>query len=213
MATVKLVSIKQNDEIKPAELSECVNNIDGSYIYDFEFQNQTFDDTCETLEFNGCVFKKCILLGSVFRRCHFVDCVFIQCDLSNVEFDNVGFSRVHFLNSKLSGVQFYKSKFKNVLIEDCYGRYANFASSEISHMQINNSNFSESAFNSMILQHLGLNGVDLTRLEVFNSPLKDIDVSDCDIGGLHASFKDLQGLTCNEFQAIMIVEIMGINVK
>ena len=71
----------------------------------------------------------------------------------------------------------------------------------------------ESSFMNLKLERVIFDTCDLSRLELFDTKLKNIDLSSCTIDGLHASIDNVKGATMNQFQALMIAEMVGIKVK
>ena len=53
----------------------------------------------------------------------------------------------------------------------------------------------------------------MTRAQIFDTSLKNVDLSDCNIEGIAVSLQDIKGATINQFQAIDLLYLIGVKVK
>jgi fluoroquinolone resistance protein len=143
-------------------------------------------------EFDGCTFKDCDFSEATFRRCNFVDCEFSQCNLSVVNIEYSKFSEVVFNESKLIGIDWSKADwpqlafsapiklykcilndssffglgFREIVIEECKARSADFRDGDFS-----NANFTYTDFAGCLFGNTNLSGADFTEATGY-----DIDI-------------------------------------
>ena len=53
----------------------------------------------------------------------------------------------------------------------------------------------------------------LKSAELYNTPLKGVDLTDCDIGGITVEMGNLRGAIVREDQAVMLAKLMGLVVR
>jgi hypothetical protein len=53
----------------------------------------------------------------------------------------------------------------------------------------------------------------LIKIEIFNTKMRDIDVTTCDLRGLKVLIDDLKGIVVNSSQALMLAQLLEIQIK
>ena len=78
--------------------------------------------------------------------------------------------------------------------------------------RLENALFREAAFPEVKLKKTRLHGLDLTRGDFFHTPLKGMDLSDCELAGLMVSetFSELKGAKVSYGQAVDIAALLGV---
>ena len=92
--------------------------------------------------------------------------------------------------------------------------YANLSETSIDRLRADRTRFTEAALQRARLKRVEFDGCDLTRLDVFGTPLAGIDVSSCDfaVPVLSADFRELRGCTVSPEQALALAELLGVHI-
>ena len=64
-----------------------------------------------------------------------------------------------------------------------------------------------------ILKNVKFDNIDFTKAQIFNTRLKDIDLSTCIIQGLSTTLADIKGAIIDQFQAIDLLYLIGVKLK
>lgn len=167
------------------------------------------------------------LYGGEFQSVEFVECVFTGCNLANT-----GFYQCAFTDCDFSGCNLSDSYWKNCTLTGCKGDRANFAGARFRETRILNGSFcfagfSKAVFDGCLLENTLLKEasfpegklkktrfrrLDLTRADFFHTPLKGMDLSDCEIAGLMVSetFQELKGAKLSYGQAVDAARLLGV---
>lgn len=179
------------------------------------------------LRFEGERVEAARLYGGEFQSVEFIDCVFAGCNLANTDFYQCTFTDCDF-----SGCNLSDSYWKNCTLTGCKGNRANFAGARFRETRILNGSFcftgfSKAVFEGCLLEHTLLKEaalpevklkktrfrkLDLTRADFYHTPLKGMDLSDCDIPGLMVSetFAELKGAKVSYGQAMDLAALLGV---
>ena len=181
------------DEIKDDEkieykIIEC-QNVDNLENYDVEFRVVKF--------------IKCNILSSKLEKFYFIDVIF----------QRSSFSRCEFINCKLSGTDFTETIQNNVVYKDTNAQYANFSLSRYNNVLFENTILRNAYFEEDILKNVFFDKADLMQAQIFKTSLKDIDLSNSFIDGITISLEDIKGAIINEYQAINLIELIGVKIK
>ncbi len=207
--TIRMPEIRECEECE----SSYVLKSDDSYIENKSFTDQNFSMQLQNVEFNGCEFRNCDFTNAKMNHLHFVDCRFHHCEFTNSEFSECGFHRTSITNSKLTGTIFERCRLENIIYDDVMGRYVNYSYANMHAVLFRNSALIDGAISETKLKNISFEHVDLSGLEVLNTPLKDIDFTDADINRMRVNMKDMAGMIVDEYQAVMLVSILGVVVK
>lgn len=181
-------------------------------ISDFEFINDDCQKKFINIEFNGCVFRKMNFSGS-FNDCFLYHLYFENCDLSNVTFKKCGFHRVIFNNCRLMGTNFIECNLKYVTISDTKADYLNISGSKLNEVYFMDSMLENSFFDDTSLNKHKFLNCDLISASFIHTSLKDVDLSNSQIGFLKIATKDLKGAIISPYQAIDLMGIIGVKIK
>ena len=66
---------------------------------------------------------------------------------------------------------------------------------------------------SIILKNVKFDNIDFTKAQIFNTRLKDIDLSTCIIQGLSTTLVDIKGAIINELQIMDLAYLLNIKIK
>ena len=64
-----------------------------------------------------------------------------------------------------------------------------------------------------ILKNVKFDNIDFTKAQIFNTRLKDIDLSTCIIQGLSTTLADIKGAIINELQIMDLAYLLNIKIK
>lgn len=173
---------------------------------------EEIDLNCEEVEFEKCVFKDCKIKGS-FEKAVFHDVIFENCDFSNCIFREGSFIRVEIKNSKMVGCDFSDSRVYHMSSIETTYEYANFSNTNLEDVIFDKCDLTYAAFSEAKLKHVYFEKDKLIQTQFFNTNLNHIDISTCDMSGIIVRLEDLKGLIVNEFQAIELSKLIGIEIK
>lgn len=164
-------------------------------------------------EFQNCVFENCRLSGYGFHGAYFADVLFRECDLSNADFSGSLFRRVRFESCKAVGADFTESVWEHTTVLDCSCGMANLAGAKLKHTTLEQSDFSGGGFQQCVFQSVSFHHCRLTRAELFQTPLKGINFTTCDIGGIVLSGEELRGAIVTPEQACDLSHFLGLIIR
>ena len=164
-------------------------------------------------EFSECRFEKCTFSPCNIDRFYFVDCVFDKCDLSAMNFRDCTFHRVTFTGCRASGLNLSESVLRNVQFLECLMPYSNLAECKLTHVKINSCNLEGALLSSMKHSDLKFDNCSLKKAELHRTPLKALNLTTCDIGGITVEISDLRGAVVREDQALMLSKLMGLVIR
>lgn len=202
----------QRNNMTSAELMEYYAETDHQ-LEKISVERETLAVSCDFIELTASSFNSCRFIESRFENSYFKAVEFIGCDLSAVRFSDSVFDTVKFIRCRLAGTVFSKSRFSSCVFEECTGKYTVYADTE----------FKDSIFSNCSMPEITLTGAELgvrvfmkdnnfSRGDFSHISFKALDLSSCDISGARLSLGKLKGLSINYEQALMITEMLGINI-
>lgn len=183
------------------------------YISEYQFQDASIHETCELLRIDACIFKNIDFKHSIFTKCEFIDCIFDHCDLSNVDLSDNSFHRVEFKNCRCVGLDISNSMFQDTLFENIQGNYMNFSYSSYKQVEFIKNDFENASFNHVKFSDIEFKECNLKKCELIHTPLKNLDISTCDINDWLITIEDIKGLCIAPSQAEMITALLGVKIK
>lgn len=158
------------------------------------------------------IFSDCRLFGCDFSGCSFYNVKFVRCRFDGCVFGDAYFKDTEIRESKADGTVFENAVFKSCLFADTSLRYASFSGAKWQNVTIDNCCCAEGVFSSMELKRIVLKDVDFTKTVFFKTPLKGVDFSSCQLGGITVSdsLSELYGAKISSFQAADIVSLLGV---
>lgn len=161
---------------------------------------------------------------TLLENCRFLDCDFSKASFRNVRFRNCDFSNSRFHDAYFKDCELHACKgigaalpgvkWKNVILQGCNFRYANFDKAGLDDVRFAHTNCSSADFSSCKLKGLILEEAELMDTSFFRTPLKDVDFSTCRMGNLLLSDSryELEGAIVNAFQAAELAKLLGVTV-
>ena len=141
-------------------------------------------DVANGATFDGVVFRSCEFdsvdwSGSTFRDVVFRGCRFIRCNM-----EGCWLNRCDFVDCSAPGLNLLRARLSSVSFTSCDLSYANLSEGRIGPMAAHDTRLTEAALQGAKLGQLRLDGCDLTRIDVFKTPLSGVDVSRCAFAAL-----------------------------
>ena len=121
--------------------------------------------------------------------------------------------RSQFKNCKLLGAFIDQTSLRDILFEDCNFNYSTFSDSDFHTVFIKNSILKELRLYHLRYVKLFFESCDLENLEVIDTKLCNLDLSSCNLSGIQAMIKDLEGITISNYQLLEVAPLFGIQIK
>ena len=121
-------------------------------------------------------------------------------------------NRCDFVDCSAPGLNLVKARLSNVSFASCDLSYANLSEGRIGPITACDVRLTEAALQGAKLGQLRLDSCDLTRVDVFKTPLCGVDVSRCTFEApvVSGDYRELRGLTVNAEQALALSGLLGI---
>ena len=103
--------------------------------------------------------------------------------------------------------------FKNVLFEECSGKYTLFRFAELKETIFENCQIPSADFYQSGLVKVEFRTTDINQSQFVNTKLKGIDFTSCNIDGISAGIEDIQGAVVSYSQAISLIGLLGVVLK
>ena len=184
-----------------------------SYVSDSIFENVCIEESLDNITIDGCKFSKCQFKDCSFSFCECMDIIFDHCEFENVHFNQCSLSRVHFISCRISGMELSQSLVQDTLFQLCKGHYSDFGGSTFKDCMFDTNDLTGSGFIQCNFKHVSFDKCVLNSTEWFNTELKKLDFSSCEIENMAVSSDKLTGVVVNSSQALEFVKLLGIVVK
>jgi uncharacterized protein YjbI with pentapeptide repeats len=161
----------------------------------------------DTVSFRDCTFKQCSL-----ERAEFIDCVFHNCEFTNNTLQNSLFVRCEFYDSKLDGSHFVESLFEHVLVKNCSGKFLDFSDTTLKVVDFVDTSLRESVWFTTKIKQVRLLNINLQKADFYETSLKSVDLSSSLIDGMRIDLKGIQGASIAEDQAVLLCNLIGVDV-
>lgn len=148
-----------------------------------------------------------------FEGRHVIKVQFFNCNFSNMRFDSATLKDVEFNHCNLTGTEFSNLNMKSVVFNECKMMLNNFAECKFENIQFNDIKFKQLYFNQVKIKSMNFSQCAINEFEVFDTPLKDLDLSDIDFGEITVQKEDLVGSIISAQQAVKFAELFGLRVK
>lgn len=189
---------------KEEELDITSKQISGVSFVDTDLSKICFKDVV----FENCKFINCLLV-----KTDFIDVVFKECDLSNSNGNGSYFNRCELISCKGMGINLQNAILKDVSFINSHFKYANFDMAGFKNVGVVESDLSHANITECKLSNLALKKSLFIGTSFFKTPLKGIDLTECEIDGMLVSGEELKGLTVNVYQAAELSKLLGLVVK
>ena len=178
-----------------------------SYVSDYIFENVCIEENLDNITLDGCKFSKCQFIDGSFSG------IFDHCEFENVHLNQCSLSRVHFISCRISGMELSQSLVQDTLFQLCKGHYCDFGGSTFKECAFDINDLTGSGFVQCDFKKTSFDKCILNSTEWFNTKLKELDFSSCEIENIAVSSDKLTGVVVNSSQALEFVKLLGIVVK
>lgn len=190
---------------------EAEIDITDQHIRQLTFENADWSG----LGFMRIWFDNCRFPGIKMSQCTFHDTRWDNCDVSG---GNLRRCRVHdcrFEKGKGVGLVISDSFFRKTSFYNWNGRYVQWSSCALEHMNWMESVCRESLFSDCPLKAVQFTHTDLQQAQFFKTYLKGIDLTSCQIDGLSVSDRmtELRGAIVDLYQAAELARMLGIEIR
>lgn len=158
--------------------------------------------------FEAVSFSGCTIAGLRLR-----DVRMIHCDLSNAELRAFDARRVEFVECRLTGVRAFECRWKDILIENCLARYAQFNDGILKHAEFRNSQFDDCDLRGADLSGAIFDQVVLTRADLTGARLEGADLRGAELEGIAARAEDVRGAIVTPAQAMGLARLLGLDIR
>ena len=141
------------------------------------------------------------------------DTRFINCDLSNAVWRGFKAARVEFMDCRLTGFAAPECRWQDVLIENCDGRYGQFAQSRIQRSEIVGSSFVEADFRGADFEATVFERASLIRADLSRAKLRKTDLRGADLEGITVLAEDVAGAIVSPSQAMDLARLLGLEIR
>lgn len=172
------------------------------------------DEELEDLTCAQTVFEQCNFAGCSLKQCSFTDVIFRLCDFSNCDMTGGYFCRCELYDCKGSGAKFNESGLNQVAFVGGAFRYASFDRCRLDHVTLSHCDWSEAYVTGCFLRNFEPTESDLIRTTFFQTPLRNVNLSESRIDGIILSneYRELRGAIVNAHQAAMLAQLLGVTV-
>ena len=199
------------------EAIEAARRAEDPYVEGVSSVGETIDTACDLgfFELHSLHLTRCSLAGAHLAKASLYDCTLEECDLSNADLTEVYLARTRLVDCKLTGAQMTKAFLKRTRLENCSCRYANLEEATLEASTVTDCDLQESFMAEMRLRGKPrFEQCDLTRADLFRTPLKGMDFSTCVIAGIAVSDtrSELRGATISLEQAPDVAVMLGVRI-
>lgn len=184
-----------------------------SYVSDYIFENVCIEENLDNITMDGCKFSKCQFKDCSFSFIEYMDIIFDHCEFENVHLNQCSLSRVHFISCRISGMELSQSLVQDTLFQLCKGHYCDFGGSTFKDCAFDINDLTGSGFVQCDFKKTSFDKCIFNSTEWFNTKLKELDFSSCEIENIAVSSDKLTGVVVNSSQALEFVKLLGIVVK
>lgn len=179
-------------------------------------QNVTLEGECLAgLTLRDVTFSHCRFPGCDWSGSSFTDATFHICDLSGGNFEDTFWLRFALEDSKAMGVRLHNCRFR----QGSFSQTRLFGAN-LDHGKLREVLFDGADLGGCFFTQCGFTGVkfqkcDLTQASFVHTPLKNVDLSTCQISGLTLSedCSELRGAVVDLYQAADLARHFGITIK
>lgn len=159
-------------------------------------------------------FRNVQMSDEQFPRFDLRDVRFAHCDFANTEWDRASLTRVEFIGCRFLGFKVIKSRFKDVVIKQCHGKFAQFEFTKFKAVRFEHCVLEDTNFQDTDLANVVFLNCDLRNAMLFGAKLPGTDWRGSQIENLQVSLEQLRGGIFDPLQAVSILQrYAGVIVK
>ena len=192
-----------------AAAQEAEEEISVCTIHEATWRQENFSQLrCREVVFDHCIFEGCTFAKSEFR-----DVIFRNCDLSNCDFSDSYWNRCVLLSCKGIGFQLLNSLWQDITVQDCNFQYSNISECKWKDVKLVASDFRNANLTECKWARLTLEDIHFQHASFFKTPLKGLDLRQCEITNLIVSGNEWPGAIITSLQAIEVAKFLGVVIK
>ncbi len=167
-------------------------------------------------EFEECTFNSCDFSQTTFLACRFIDCHFHNCNLSVVKLTDTKLGNVEFILSKLIGIDWTMCDWKSLLSDKRLSFYesildgSNFYGLNIDRIILKESQVKDVDFRECSMKNGHFNGSDFHRSVFENTHLEYSNFTDAKNISMSICSNYFKETTMAHFEALNLLESQGI---
>ena len=172
--------------------------------------------TIKNAEFEECTFISCDFSESIFHSCSFIDCRFENCNLSVMKLTDSKISGCEFISSKMIAIDWTMCDWKSLLLTEpmrfkqCILNDSNFYGLTQDSIEMIECSAKELDFRSGSFKNANFSNSDFKGALFGNTNLEKANFSDATNTNIDLKNNSLKGATFNRFEALYLLESMGI---
>ncbi|MDF1880773.1 pentapeptide repeat-containing protein [Sulfurimonas sp. MAG313] len=167
-------------------------------------------------EFETCTFISCDFSETFFSSCRFIECKFINCNLSLMKLTSTKISDVVFDSCKMIGIDWTMADWKSLLSPEpirfieCILNDSNFFGLSLEGLVMKECRVKEVDFRNAILKKANFKESDFKGALFDNTHLEEADFTNAQNTYLNIYKNHLKGAIFNRYEALFLLETMGI---
>ena len=165
------------------------------------------------IKINSSIFENVSFNNTSIEALDITDVIFKNCDLSNLSFINSIMYRVEFINCKLYGTSFIDCTFNNVKIDRSMCKYINMSDNDIIKSVFEDCSFEESIIKNCKLNKVIFNNINFNLSNIYNTKLKDIDLSSCNLRNIYSDLNSIKGSIIEPYQAMDLIPLLEVKIR
>ena len=172
--------------------------------------------TIKNAEFEECTFVSCDFSETLFRSCSFIDCRFENCNLSVMKLTDSKMSGCEFISSKMIAIDWTMCDWKSLLLiepmrfKQCILSDSNFYGLTQDGIEMIECSAKELDFRSGSFKNANFSKSDFKEALFGNTHLENANFTDASNTNMDLKNNFLKGATFNRFEALYLLESMGI---
>ena len=193
---------------------EIVDNLD---CFAEEFKGLSLHGEKVTkAEFETCTFISCDFSETFFSSCRFVECRFENCNLSLMKLTSTKMSDVTFESCKMIGIDWTMGDWKSLLsaepirFSECILNDSNFLGLTLDEMVMKECRAKEVDFRNATLKKSNFKGTDFKGALFENTHLEEANFTEAQNTNINIHTNHLKGAIFSRYEALFLLETMGI---
>jgi uncharacterized protein YjbI with pentapeptide repeats len=200
----KPFAFKRDAPDLPAELESSA-----ARSQDLDRTNQQLD----TLRLEDSVLDRVHLAGGQFGSAIWKDVRLVACDLANVRAHRISLVRVELIDCRLTGFRATALDWHDVLIQNGDLRYAQFQSGSFRNCEFDGCNLQDADLQGADLAGSVLRSCNLARADLRRAKLRNTDLRKSELDGMLVGMSDLQGAIVDPAQAMVLAQLLGLQIS
>ena len=166
----------------------------------------------DALRIDGSVLERVQLAGGQFGTVVWKDVRLVACDLANIRAHRISLVRVELVDCRLTGFRATALDWHDVLIQNGDARYAQLQSGKFRACEFESCNFQDADFRGADLTGSIFRSCNLARADLQRAKLQNTDFRKSEVEGMVVGMTDLQGAIVDPAQAMVLAQVLGLQI-